>query len=275
DDSSSDEDNLFYHDNDENDATTELTWQIRELTAMEEMDPTPRFEIAQHRPLGKITPFRGRLDESENYILTLRLTLDPPQPHIGSERRVTIPERGPSSDRAEKEEELLTAKSKAVEAKWPSVVCGTSVNELLQQTLDSSDFAAGVWGVCTDVEFSSEANTSATFDHCYLFQTSSKYDVTDVDSSLMVNFSNYSLCDRYSRAGDESNDTQLQYASALATIAGMDAVQFIKLLDKSCSAPGSATLAFGAISMSTGVLSFVGLTLASHAARSASSWVLR
>ncbi|OWZ04405.1 reverse transcriptase [Phytophthora megakarya] len=53
-------------DDDENDATTELAWQIRELTAMEEMDPTPRFEIAQHRPLGKITPFRGRLDEREN-----------------------------------------------------------------------------------------------------------------------------------------------------------------------------------------------------------------
>ncbi|OWZ03063.1 LOW QUALITY PROTEIN: hypothetical protein PHMEG_00025270 [Phytophthora megakarya] len=39
---------------------------------MEEMDPTPRFEIAQHRPLGKITPFRGRLDESENSMQWLR-----------------------------------------------------------------------------------------------------------------------------------------------------------------------------------------------------------
>ncbi|OWZ01247.1 hypothetical protein PHMEG_00027406 [Phytophthora megakarya] len=34
---------------------------------------------------------------------------------LGSERRVTIPERGPSSDRAEEEEDLITAKSKAVE----------------------------------------------------------------------------------------------------------------------------------------------------------------
>ncbi|OWY95354.1 Eukaryotic/viral aspartic protease [Phytophthora megakarya] len=49
-----------------------LAWQIRELTAMEEMDPTPMFEIAQHRPLGKITPFRGRLDESENSMQWLR-----------------------------------------------------------------------------------------------------------------------------------------------------------------------------------------------------------
>ncbi|OWZ06542.1 hypothetical protein PHMEG_00021184 [Phytophthora megakarya] len=33
---------------------------------MEEMDPTPRFEIPQHRSLGKITLFRGKLDESKN-----------------------------------------------------------------------------------------------------------------------------------------------------------------------------------------------------------------
>ncbi|OWZ04042.1 hypothetical protein PHMEG_00024129 [Phytophthora megakarya] len=67
-----DEDNPFYQDDDENDATTELAWQIRELTAMQEMDPMPRFEIAQHRPLGKITPFRGSQDESENSMQWLR-----------------------------------------------------------------------------------------------------------------------------------------------------------------------------------------------------------
>ncbi|OWY96839.1 LOW QUALITY PROTEIN: hypothetical protein PHMEG_00032789 [Phytophthora megakarya] len=57
---------------DEKYATTELAWQIREHTAMEEMDPTPRIDIAQHRPLGKITPFRGKLDESENSMQWLR-----------------------------------------------------------------------------------------------------------------------------------------------------------------------------------------------------------
>ncbi|OWY91248.1 hypothetical protein PHMEG_00040255, partial [Phytophthora megakarya] len=66
DDASSDDGNPFYHGDDENDATTKLTWQIQELTAMEELEPTPRLEITQHRPLGKITPFRGKLDESEN-----------------------------------------------------------------------------------------------------------------------------------------------------------------------------------------------------------------
>ncbi|OWZ06294.1 hypothetical protein PHMEG_00021474 [Phytophthora megakarya] len=36
------------------------------------MDPTPRFEIAQHRPLDKITTFRGKLDESKNFMQWLR-----------------------------------------------------------------------------------------------------------------------------------------------------------------------------------------------------------
>ncbi|OWY94106.1 hypothetical protein PHMEG_00036260, partial [Phytophthora megakarya] len=72
DDSSSDENNPFYQDDHENNVTTELAWQIRQLTAMEEMDPTPRFEIAQHRLLGKITPFHGSLDESENLMQWLR-----------------------------------------------------------------------------------------------------------------------------------------------------------------------------------------------------------
>ncbi|OWZ01526.1 hypothetical protein PHMEG_00027063 [Phytophthora megakarya] len=45
---------------------------------MEELDPTPRFEIAQHRPLGKITPFHGRLNESENSMQWLGGTHTPP-----------------------------------------------------------------------------------------------------------------------------------------------------------------------------------------------------
>ncbi|OWY90749.1 Eukaryotic/viral aspartic protease, partial [Phytophthora megakarya] len=63
DDTSSDECNPFFQ---------ELVWQIHDLTAMEEMDSTPRFELVHHRPLGKITPFRGKLNESDNSIQWLR-----------------------------------------------------------------------------------------------------------------------------------------------------------------------------------------------------------
>ncbi|OWY94315.1 Eukaryotic/viral aspartic protease [Phytophthora megakarya] len=39
---------------------------------METENLTPRFEIAQHRPLGKIVPFKRKLDESENSMRWLR-----------------------------------------------------------------------------------------------------------------------------------------------------------------------------------------------------------
>ncbi|OWZ04237.1 Eukaryotic/viral aspartic protease, partial [Phytophthora megakarya] len=50
------------------------TWHWKKLfkTSMEEMDPAPRFEIAQRRPLGKIITFRGRLEESEHSMQWLR-----------------------------------------------------------------------------------------------------------------------------------------------------------------------------------------------------------
>lgn len=121
---------------------------------------------------------------------------------------------------------------------------------------------------------SNGANATASFDHCYLFHTSSKYDVTEVDSSLMANFSDYSVCDGYSRAGDVSEETQLSYATMLATTAGMDPTQFNKFLDKSCGALGSATLAFGGISMSAGALSFVALTLGITCCKKRSIFVL-
>ncbi|RLN59275.1 hypothetical protein BBJ29_009369, partial [Phytophthora kernoviae] len=152
-----------------------------------------------------------------------------------------------------------------------------TVSESLKETVDSSDFAAGIWGFCTDVHFLSDsdgANATASFDHCYLFHTSSKYDVTELDSDLMSNFSDYSVCDGYSRAGDESDSTQKEYATALATSAGMDTSQFNKFLDKSCGALGSATLAFGGISMASGALSFVALTLGITCCKKRSIFVL-
>ncbi|OWZ01828.1 Eukaryotic/viral aspartic protease [Phytophthora megakarya] len=54
------------------DQTTELAQQIREITEMEVLNSTPLIELLQHRPLTQITPFRGRLDESENSMQWLR-----------------------------------------------------------------------------------------------------------------------------------------------------------------------------------------------------------
>ncbi|OWZ09040.1 LOW QUALITY PROTEIN: hypothetical protein PHMEG_00018326 [Phytophthora megakarya] len=70
DDTSSDEGNPFYQDDDEHDATTEVVWQIRELTAMEKMYPTPSSRLLNTDHW--ITPFRGILGESENSMQWLR-----------------------------------------------------------------------------------------------------------------------------------------------------------------------------------------------------------
>ncbi|OWY95615.1 Eukaryotic/viral aspartic protease [Phytophthora megakarya] len=74
DDSSSDDeyDDPHGFGRDGNDQTSELAQQIRDWYEMETENPTPRFEIAQHRPLGKIVPFKGKLDESENSMQWLR-----------------------------------------------------------------------------------------------------------------------------------------------------------------------------------------------------------
>ncbi|OWZ13175.1 hypothetical protein PHMEG_00013556 [Phytophthora megakarya] len=49
-----------------------ITRQIRDWYDMESENSTPIFKIAPHRPLGKIVPFEGKLDESEIALQWLR-----------------------------------------------------------------------------------------------------------------------------------------------------------------------------------------------------------
>ncbi|GMF52907.1 unnamed protein product [Phytophthora fragariaefolia] len=46
--------------------------QIRELTESEQLNATPRIEVATHRPLGQIKPLSGRRNKSENSMQWLR-----------------------------------------------------------------------------------------------------------------------------------------------------------------------------------------------------------
>ncbi|KAG3058319.1 hypothetical protein PI124_g19855 [Phytophthora idaei] len=68
--SSSDDDDLLppaYED-----PQAELTRQMREIAALNDSDPTPRIEMASHRPLDRIKPFSGSRNKSENSIQWLR-----------------------------------------------------------------------------------------------------------------------------------------------------------------------------------------------------------
>ncbi|KAF1775331.1 hypothetical protein GQ600_13237 [Phytophthora cactorum] len=60
---------LAYEDED---PQAELTPQMREIAALNDSDPTPRIEMASHRPLDHIEPFSGYRNESKNSMQWLR-----------------------------------------------------------------------------------------------------------------------------------------------------------------------------------------------------------
>ncbi|KAG3057373.1 hypothetical protein PI125_g25411 [Phytophthora idaei] len=45
---------------------------MREIAALNDSDPTPRIEMALHRPLDRIKPFSGSRTKSENSMQWLR-----------------------------------------------------------------------------------------------------------------------------------------------------------------------------------------------------------
>ncbi|OWZ14633.1 hypothetical protein PHMEG_00011862 [Phytophthora megakarya] len=71
-DSSDNGKDLLYVDYLEGDLTEEWARQIRELSAREEKNSTPRLEIATHLPLGYIKSFSGYRNKSENFMQWLR-----------------------------------------------------------------------------------------------------------------------------------------------------------------------------------------------------------
>ncbi|KAG4047749.1 hypothetical protein PC123_g16900 [Phytophthora cactorum] len=67
-----DDDDLLPPAYDDEDSQAELTRQMREITALNDSDPTPRIEMASHRPLDRIKPFSGSRNKSENSMQWLR-----------------------------------------------------------------------------------------------------------------------------------------------------------------------------------------------------------
>ncbi|KAG3129904.1 hypothetical protein PI126_g20732 [Phytophthora idaei] len=70
--SSSDDDDLLHPTYEDEDPQTELTRQMREIAALNDSDPTPRVQMASHRPLGRIKPFSGSRNKSEKFMQWLR-----------------------------------------------------------------------------------------------------------------------------------------------------------------------------------------------------------
>uniref|UniRef100_K3XBT5 Uncharacterized protein n=1 Tax=Globisporangium ultimum (strain ATCC 200006 / CBS 805.95 / DAOM BR144) TaxID=431595 RepID=K3XBT5_GLOUD len=138
-----------------------------------------------------------------------------------------------------------------------------------------ADFAAGVWGYCTDVDISAagDSNASITFDHCYFFHTTNDYELPELNDAIMANFSKYSVCDGYDIASKESDAAALLYSQGLAMLAGLDEKQFDRFVDRSCGPLGSATLVFASLSIVAGVFSFIALLLGVTCCKTKSAFV--
>jgi len=139
----------------------------------------------------------------------------------------------------------------------PSWSANKTVNAALTSEVASTSFKAGLMGFCVDSELT---NGSTTFEHCFYYKFGSSYDALAVlDNDIWSKYSADGVCKGYSNAGDVSDAEQLAYATVLATAAGMDAEQFDKFLDKSCGLMGMATMTFGGMSMSNGLMAIIAI----------------
>ncbi|KAI9990511.1 hypothetical protein PInf_021603 [Phytophthora infestans] len=71
-DGSSSDDDISVRTFEEEDPQLELMRQMNELATLNDVDPTPRIEMASHRRLDRITPFSGSRNKSENCMQWLR-----------------------------------------------------------------------------------------------------------------------------------------------------------------------------------------------------------
>ncbi|KAG2502368.1 hypothetical protein JM16_009864 [Phytophthora kernoviae] len=137
----------------------------------------------------------------------------------------------------------------------PMWTVNKTVNSALTSEVTSTNFKAGLMGFCVDSELT---NSSTTLDHCFYYKFGSTYDDLSVlNDKIWSTYGGSGICAAYSDAGDVSDATQLEYATVLATAAGMNAEQFDKFLDKSCGLLGTATMSFCGMSMSNGLMAII------------------
>ncbi|KAG7398653.1 hypothetical protein PHYBOEH_010702 [Phytophthora boehmeriae] len=136
----------------------------------------------------------------------------------------------------------------------PMWTVNKTVNAALTSEVSSTNFKAGIMGFCVD----SELTNGTKLDHCFYYKFGSAYDGLSVlNDQIWSTYGGSGICSAYGDAGDVSDATQLEYATVLATAAGMNADQFNKFLDKSCGLLGTATMTFSGMSFSNGFMAIV------------------
>ncbi|EEY66812.1 uncharacterized protein PITG_17379 [Phytophthora infestans T30-4] len=153
----------------------------------------------------------------------------------------------------------------------PMWTANSTVNPALTSEITSTNFKAGLMSFCIDSEL---ANSTTTFEHCFFYKFGSGYeDLKAINETVWTKYSEYATCEGYGKAGDVSEAERLAYATVLATAAGMDATQFDKFLDKSCSILGMGTMTFGGMSMSNGLMAIIAIVGAITCRQGDKKWV--
>ncbi|KAE8904329.1 hypothetical protein PF005_g15554 [Phytophthora fragariae] len=159
----------------------------------------------------------------------------------------------------------------AVAMIMPMWTANSTVNSALTNQVTSTNFKAGLMSFCIDSELT---NSSTALDHCFYFKFGSGYEgLSVIDEKVWAEYSQYPTCEGYGKAGDVSDAERLKYATVLATAAGMDAEQFGKFLDKSCGLVGMATMTFGGMSMSNGLMAIISIVGAISCRKGNKKWV--
>ncbi|KAJ8561658.1 hypothetical protein ON010_g8026 [Phytophthora cinnamomi] len=137
----------------------------------------------------------------------------------------------------------------------PMWTVNSTVNSALTDQVASTNFKAGLMSFCIDSKLT---NSSTALNHCFYYKFGSGYkDLSIVNEET----------------GDVSDSEQLAYATVLATAAGMDAEQFDKFLDKSCGLMGFATMTFGGMSMSNGLMAIIAIVGSITCRKGNKKWV--
>lgn len=131
-------------------------------------------------------------------------------------------------------------------------------NGQIVYTATTSDFAAGLWGFCTDLKFLSSNDSN---NHCYLFHTSSKYDFAEFGDQMRLSLEDKSVCSGFAAATQQGDWQRRDYANTLASSAKLNTSSFLKFLDRSCGSAGLVSLSLGAICMGSDVVALVLLVL--------------
>ncbi|KAG2517154.1 hypothetical protein JM18_007830 [Phytophthora kernoviae] len=153
----------------------------------------------------------------------------------------------------------------------PMWTVNKTVNSALTSEVTSTNFKAGLMGFCVDSELT---NSSTTLDHCFYYKFGSTYDDLSVlNDKIWSTYGGSGICAAYSDAGDVSDAMQLEYATVLATAAGMNAEQFDKFLDKSCGLLGTATMSFCGMSMSNGLMAIITFIATMTCCKGNKKWV--